>query len=116
MHRVKKFDVLSVAKISGLCYGAMGLLFVPFFLLFGMVASQVGKQVGGQTGGLPAGFGAMFGVGMAVMMPVIYAVMGFVMGAIGAFVYNLISGWIGGIEVELEPLTLAPVQLVQANR
>ena len=108
MHRVKKFDVLSVAKISGLCYGAMGLLFVPLFLLFGMIASEAGKQ-----GGMPAGFGAMFGVGMAVMMPIIYAVMGFIMGALGAFLYNVISGWIGGIEVELEPLAVAPGPLVQ---
>ncbi len=109
MHRVKRFDVMSVAKISGLCYGAMGLLFVPFFLLFGMIASVAGKQ----NPDLPAGFGAIFGVGMAIMMPIIYAVMGFIMGAIGAFIYNLISGWIGGIEVELEPLTVAPASLIQ---
>ena len=109
MHRVKKFDVLSVAKISGMCYGAMGLLFVPFFLLIGMIGGQAAKQ----AGGVPAGFGAMFGAGMAVMMPILYAIMGFIMGAIGAFIYNLISGWIGGIEVELEPVTVAPAQLIQ---
>jgi hypothetical protein len=109
MHRVKKFDVLSVAKISGLCYGAMGLLFVPFFLLFGMVAGEASKQ----AGGMPPGFAAMFSAGMAVMMPIIYAVMGFIFGALGAFVYNLISGWVGGIEVELEPLAIAPVSLIQ---
>lgn len=109
MHRVKSFDVMSVAKISGLCYGIMGLVFVPFFLLIGMVAGQAGKQ----AGGMPPGFAAMFGVGMAVMMPVMYAVMGFLMGALGAFIYNLISKWIGGIEVELEPMRTAAVSLVQ---
>lgn len=109
MHRVKKFDVLSVAKIAGLCYGAMGLIFVPFFLLFGMIAGQAARQ----TGGMPPGFGAMFGAGMAVMMPIFYAVCGFVFGAIGAFIYNLFSGWVGGIEVELEPLAVAPVALIQ---
>src|SRR3954466_14407212 len=70
MHRVKRFDVLSVAKISGLCYGAMGLLLIPVFLLFGMAATQAAKQ----AGGMPAGFGALFGVGMAVMAPIIYGV------------------------------------------
>jgi hypothetical protein len=35
-------------------------------------------------------------------MPVIYAVMGFVFGVLGAWVYNLIAKWIGGIEVEVE--------------
>jgi hypothetical protein len=109
MHRVKRFDVLSVAKILGLCYGAIGLFLIPVFLFFGMIASTAAKQ----QGGMPAGFGAMFGVGMAVMAPIMYGVMGFIMGALGAFVYNLISGWIGGIEVELEPVTVVPVQLVQ---
>ncbi len=111
MHRVKRFDVLSVAKVAGLCYGAMGLLFVPFFLLFGMVASVAGKQ----NPELPAWFGAMFGVGMAVMMPILYAIMGFIMGAIGAFIYNLISKWIGGIEVELEPTGVRPLQVAQTS-
>ena len=110
MHRVKRFDVLSVAKIAGLCYGAMGLCFIPIFLLFGVIASTAQKQAGNE---LPAGFGAMFGVGMAVMAPIFYGVMGFIMGALGAFVYNLISGWIGGIEVELEPVAAVPVQLIQ---
>ena len=109
MHRVKRFDVLSVAKIAGLCYAAIGLLLIPVFLLFSIMASTAAKQ----QGGMPAGIGAMFGVGMAVMAPILYGVMGFIMGALGAFVYNLISGWVGGIEVELEPVTVAPVQFAQ---
>ena len=111
MHRVKRFDVLSVAKISGLCYGAMGLLLIPVFLLFGMAASQAAKQ----SGAMPPGFGAMFGVGMAVMAPIFYGVMGFIVGAIGAFIYNLISGWVGGIEVELQPVTMPAVTLMQTH-
>ncbi len=35
-------------------------------------------------------------------MPVIYAVMGFVFGIIGSALYNLVAGWIGGIEVDVE--------------
>ena len=109
MHRVKSFDVMSVAKISGLCYGVMGLIFIPFFLLISAVGSVASRQAGGPG----AAFGAMFGFGVAVMMPVIYAIMGFIMGALGAFIYNLISKWIGGIEVELEPMRTAAVSLVQ---
>jgi len=36
-------------------------------------------------------------------MPVLYGVMGFIVGAVGALIYNLIAGWIGGIELRLEP-------------
>jgi hypothetical protein len=109
MHRVKSFDVMSVAKMSGLCYGIMGLIFVPFFLLIGAIGSMAARQAGGPG----QAFGAFFGVGMAVVMPVVYAIMGFIMGALGAFIYNLISKWIGGIAVELEPVRTAAVSLVQ---
>jgi hypothetical protein len=42
----------------------------------------------------------MFGFG--VFIPIIYGVMGFVFGIITAAIYNVIAGWIGGIEVEVE--------------
>jgi hypothetical protein len=44
--------------------------------------------------------GIMFGFG--IFIPIIYGVMGFVFGIIMAAIYNLIAGWIGGIEVEVE--------------
>jgi hypothetical protein len=37
MHIIKSVGVLSVAKILGLVYGCMGLLFAPFLLLFGLI-------------------------------------------------------------------------------
>jgi hypothetical protein len=109
MQRIKSFGVLSVAKISGLCYAAMGLLLIPFFLLLGLIGALAPKQQG-----MPA-LGAAFGVVLAVCMPIIYGVMGFVMGALGAFIYNLISGWIGGIEIELQPVIAAAVSVPVNN-
>ncbi len=106
MQRIKSFGVLSVAKISGLCYAAMGLCFVPFFLLFAAIGSAVSKQ---QPNNQP--FPMFFGLGFAIAAPFIYGIMGFVMGAIGALVYNLIAGWIGGIEIELQVVSppISPV-------
>jgi hypothetical protein len=105
MQRIKSVGVLSLAKVSGLCYGAMGLLFVPFFLLFSIVTSIAGKQAGAPP------FAPLFGVAFAVCAPILYGAMGFVLGALGAFIYNLIAGWIGGIEIELQPgsATVTPV-------
>ncbi len=98
---------MSVAKISGLCYGAIGLLFAPILLIAGILG-VLGSSVSGDSS--VSGIGA---ISLAVLLPVGYAVMGFVMGAMGAFIYNLISGWIGGIEVELEVITAAQVSLIQ---
>jgi hypothetical protein len=42
------------------------------------------------------------GIAMTIGMPILYAVMGFTMGVIGAWFYNVIAKWIGGIQVEVE--------------
>jgi len=39
MHVIKAVKVLSVAKIMGAVYGAIGLLFLPFILLMGLAGS-----------------------------------------------------------------------------
>jgi hypothetical protein len=94
MHIVKSVGVMSAAKIMGLIYGCMGLIFVPFFLMIGMIGS-LAKQS-------QVPFAGIFGVGLAVFMPIFYGVLGFIGGAIGALLYNLIAKWVGGFELELE--------------
>ena len=42
------------------------------------------------------------GVGFAIFAPIMYGVMGFLVGVIGAFLYNVVAKWVGGIEVEVE--------------
>ena len=85
--RITKFSIGQSAKFLGVLYLLFGLLFVPFFLLMGAFAPE---------GSAP--FGTVF----AVAMPVMYGVLGLVGGAIGAALYNLVAGWVGGIEVELD--------------
>jgi hypothetical protein len=107
MHIVKSVGVLSVAKIMGLIYGCMGLIFAPLFLLMGLMGSALGQQNSPLAG--------IFGVGFAVLMPVLYGAMGFVVGAVGALLYNLFAKWVGGLELELElrPYTLtAPYPII----
>lgn len=101
MHILKSVGVMSVAKIMGLLYACMGLIFVPFFLLFGLVGAMAGQK------DFP--FAGIVGVVMAIMMPVLYGVMGFVMGALGAFLYNLRAKWVGGFELEMELRPSGPV-------
>jgi hypothetical protein len=93
-YTIKKFGVLSVAKFSaviGLIWGfVMGLV----------VALGVGRYaavMGTPLLGLGAGF-ARF-----ILMLIIGAIGGFVGGAVIAFVYNIVLGLIGGVEMDLEP-------------
>jgi hypothetical protein len=90
--------VLSVAKIMGVIYAVGGLLFLPIFLLVGLVSSIVG--------GRDHPFGAVAGLATGIMFPILYGVMGFILGAIGASLYNLVAKWIGGIQLELHSESL----------
>ena len=101
MHIVKSVGVMSIAKVMGLMYACMGLLFAPFFLLIGLLGSMAGQQ--------KTPFAGMFGVVFAVLMPVMYGVLGFIGGAIGALLYNLFAKLAGGFELELEVLPVTPV-------
>jgi hypothetical protein len=106
MHIIKSIGVLSVAKIMGLIYGCMGLIFAPFFLLFGLIGSLAGQ---GKTP-----FAGIFGVVLAILMPIFYGVLGFIAGALGALLYNLFARLVGWFELELEirPAAVAPYPIV----
>jgi hypothetical protein len=107
MHIIKSVGVLSVAKIMGMVYGCIGLIFAPFFLLIGLVGSMAGQS--------KSPFAGIFGVGFAILMPVLYGGMGFLSGLIGALLYNLFARWVGGFELEIEqrPQTLtAPYPII----
>jgi hypothetical protein len=51
------------------------------------------------TGGVSS---VVVGIIMMIAIPIMYGVLGFIMGAIGALVYNALSGIIGGVKFELE--------------
>jgi hypothetical protein len=93
-HRIKRIAPLQAGKVLAILYGAMGLIFLPFFLLMMAITSQLP--------GAQRGIFAFIGVGMALALPVFYACMGFVFGVLGAVIYNLVAQWVGGIEVEVE--------------
>jgi hypothetical protein len=93
MYVVKSVGVLSFAKIMGLIYGCLGLIFAPVFLLFGLLGSIAGQ------GKSP--FAGVFGIVLAIFMPIMYGLMGFIMGAIGGLLYNLFAKLVGGFELDL---------------
>ena len=94
MRIVKSVGVLSAAKILGMLYGCIGLIFVPFALIIALAGSVAGGQ-----NGLFAGIS---GVVLAIFLPLLYGAFGFVGGLIAALLYNLVARWVGGVEVELE--------------
>ena len=85
---IKSIGVLSVAKISGTIGALVGLVIgIPVAVVVYFTGSS--WQLGA------AGWVAV------VALPLLYGVLGFVGGALYAWLYNVVSGWVGGIEVDL---------------
>ena len=94
---VKRVAPMSFAKISGVLYALMGLCFGAFFSLIGLAGAAVAPAR--NAGGL---LPIVFGVGAIVVLPIFYGVIGFVFSLVGAALYNLVAGWVGGIEMEVQ--------------
>ena len=102
---IKSINLVSAAKILGLMYTALGLIIWLLFACFGLL-QFVGLAAffeGQDLGFLGAGIGGLvisLIVGLC-LFPIMYGVIGAIAGAIGAALYNLIAGWIGGLEVQV---------------
>jgi hypothetical protein len=93
---IRRVGVWSVARMYGALSGGMGLIFG----LIVAILSAVGMSMA--EGDEPPFIAAMFGVGAVVILPIFYGVLGIVMGAIGAALYNLLAGIVGGISIDVE--------------
>jgi hypothetical protein len=98
MQRLKRVGALSFAKMQGAVMGVMGLI---IGLIYGAILAVTGivTLVGGQKAGIMLLVG---GVAAVFLAPLFYAALGFLFGALSAWVYNVVAGRIGGIELELE--------------
>lgn len=95
---LKRIPPLQLAKVLGVIYALMALIFVPIFLIVAIASAFAPSQEG-----MPmAAMGLTFGIIMSIAMPIFYGIFGFISGLIGAALYNLIAKWVGGIQVEVE--------------
>ncbi len=84
--RIRNIDPVQAAKVVAVLYLIVGLVLIPIFLFLTFMDSNA--------------FG--LGMGFMIFIPVMYAVVGFISTIVMCALYNLVAGWVGGIEVELE--------------
>ncbi|MGH9201284.1 MAG: hypothetical protein ACRD2A_08620 [Vicinamibacterales bacterium] len=94
---IVKIGVGSAAKVSGALYAGIGLFFGVCMALVSFVGSGFAATM--QDSGVPF-LGALFGVGAVIFLPLMYGFFGFIGGALGAFIFNLAAGFVGGLEIE----------------
>jgi hypothetical protein len=91
-YRVTRVDPFQVAKVMGVLYIVMGLVFAAlFFMVSKLIPTEAENAVG-----FP------FSSGLMLVLPIFYGVIGFIATLIGAALYNMVAGFVGGIDVELD--------------
>jgi hypothetical protein len=101
--RIRKLGVLSVAKIQGLVMLVVSLLIsIPYGIIIILYSLFGASLVGGNASYAVGGGGIVIGIVVMIGLPILYGIIGFIAGAISALVYNLFSGIVGGIEIEVE--------------
>jgi transmembrane protein DUF3566 len=93
---IKRIGPLSVAKLTGMLYAILGLIFGGIFSLIALAGGLASNTDGG------AGIGAILGVGAVIAFPILYGLIGFVATLIGAWLYNVAAGVVGGVEVDIQ--------------
>ena len=95
---VREIGILSAGKMGGIVYAGLGLVIgciVALISLLGGFAHLAGDRPAAGVFGLFVGVGAIF------FLPIFYGIVGFLAAMLGAFLYNLAAGAIGGVELEI---------------
>ncbi len=95
--RVRSINPLQLGLVLGIIYALVGILAAIFFMSFGGMMMAMAPMYGRGFGGF-GGFGAF----SLIIFPVMYFVGGFLGGLIVGALYNLVAGWIGGVEITLD--------------
>lgn len=90
-----KIGVLSLGKIFGAVYAVIG-------LILGVIITLTSLGMDSMMGTEGAFAGMQLGAGAIIIFPIIYGIMGFIGGIISAFIFNLVTRFTGGLEVEVE--------------
>ena len=100
MATVKRVAPGSAFKIGLVMYAILGLVLGIFMAFISMVVGTVGYLgESAAPGAKLLGFG--MGFGAIILFPIGYGIIGGIFAAIGAAIYNLVAGWVGGLEVDI---------------
>ncbi len=100
MVRIRRFGIVRTATVAAVLYAVITLV---VFLIIGVPLALLAAAAPGRIGpAFGAGVAGVLIVGLLAI--VFYAAVGWVMTAIACALYNLVAGWVGGIEVEIEGL------------
>ena len=96
MYRISRFGVVKTATMVALIYV---IVIAIFFVPAAIIVLALGRSTGVAAGGVLIG---------GVLIAIVYAAFGWIFTAISCAIYNVAARWVGGIEVQLQPVAPPP--------
>ena len=96
--KVRKVGVVSLGKVVGATDALIGLIFGAILSLFSVIGAGFASAAGDDN----AFVGMIFGVGAIILLPIFYGIFGFLGGMLVALIFNVVSGIVGGLELEVD--------------
>lgn len=100
MMRIKRVRIGSAAKVIGLLFALIGLIFGEVAALLATRLQINLPHLTDEIMGIP--MHSALGLASLVVIPLVYGILGVILGMLLAIMYNLTAGWFGGIEIEYE--------------
>jgi hypothetical protein len=91
---LKRIGPASAFKVGLVSYAVLGLIAGVFCSLIALTGASFAPHAH-----LP--FARAIGLLAVIVCPVVYGIIGGIAALIGALIYNLASGWVGGVGVEI---------------
>ena len=100
MYRIRRFGIVQTATMFAVIYIVVIALFaIPAALIVGLSGASSSE------GNSSAALGVVV---VALIVAVVYGLIGWVFTAIACALYNVVAGWVGGIEVQIDPVAPPP--------
>ena len=96
MYRISRFGVVKTATMVALIYV---IVIAIFFVPAAIIVLALGRSNGVAAGGVLIG---------GALIAIAYAAFGWIFTAISCAIYNVAARWVGGIEVQLQPVAPPP--------
>jgi hypothetical protein len=101
--RINKMGIFSFAKMQGVMGLVIGLIIGVIYGLIIIGYSLLGASLVGNDAKLAVGGGGVIaGIVTMIAVPIVYGIFAFIFGALGALIYNIFAGIVGGVEIEVE--------------
>jgi hypothetical protein len=98
MSVIQRINPASAFKVGLIVNGFLGLVLGAFCTVVSIAGTAFARPTHIALFGAT---GIYIGYFAVIFCPIVYGLLGGVAAALGAFIYNLASGWIGGLEIDM---------------